>query len=85
MRFGSGQRPQGTVAGIEQAQGMICIITMMLMMGVLMCVGVVEAGSKTNGRKQQKQRVQGDQTNGTESLPAHPPPCGACQCGVNET
>jgi hypothetical protein len=57
MRFRGSQRSQGTVAGMELARGMIGVITTMPMMGVLMGMGVMEAGGKTEGRKQQEQRV----------------------------
>jgi hypothetical protein len=79
MRCRGGQPSQGRVAGIEQALGMLWVITMMLMRSVVIGVGVVQAGSQTDGRKQQEQRVHDDQAHGTESLPAYPPPCTACQ------
>jgi hypothetical protein len=48
---------------------MIRNIAMMLLMGVLIGLGVVVASGKTDGRKQQEQRVHGNETDDTETLP----------------
>lgn len=79
MRFRGGQRPQGKVAGIEQARGMTRVITMMRLMVVLMRIGVVQASSKTDGRKQREPRVYSDQANDTESPLSRPPSSAVCR------
>jgi hypothetical protein len=66
MRLRGGQCPQGKVAGIEQACGMVCVV---MMMGVLMSVVVMQAGRMADGRKQQERQIYGDRAKDTESPP----------------
>lgn len=48
---------------------MIRHIAMMLLMGAMISLGVVVTGGTTDGRKQQEQRVHGNETDDTETSP----------------